>query len=163
MEIFLNKAQLLKRLSESWDEFRASYAGLSEAEMVVLGVSGEWSIKDVIAHVTTWEQEALKYLPVILEGKKPPRYSVAYGGIDAFNALMYRRKRALSLQEILQQQERVHRQLLEYLNEVGEDQFARQTKFHRRLRLDTYQHYREHAEAIRKWREQRLMMNDGEC
>ena len=27
---------------------------------------GEWSVKDILAHVTTWEEEALKYLPLIL-------------------------------------------------------------------------------------------------
>jgi hypothetical protein len=35
---------------------------------------GEWSVKDILAHVTTWEEEALKYLPLILTGGRPPRY-----------------------------------------------------------------------------------------
>ena len=39
------------------------------------GVTGDWSVCDILAHVTTWEQEALKYLPTILEGSTPPRYS----------------------------------------------------------------------------------------
>ena len=30
------------------------------------GVTGSWSVKDIIAHVTTWEEEALKHLPLIL-------------------------------------------------------------------------------------------------
>jgi hypothetical protein len=34
---------------------------------------------------TTWEQEALQQLPLIIAGGTPPRYA-AQGGIDAFNA-----------------------------------------------------------------------------
>jgi hypothetical protein len=62
--------------------FRESYAGLSQAVLLAAGVTKAWSVKDIIAHVTTWEEEALKHLPAILEGRKPPRYSVVYGGID---------------------------------------------------------------------------------
>ena len=51
-------------------------------------MAGGWSIKDIIAHVTTWEGEALTHLPRILAGEKSPRYSVTYGGIDAFNAYL---------------------------------------------------------------------------
>jgi hypothetical protein len=38
---------------------------------------------------------------------------------------------------------------------VPEDQFIRETRFRRRLRLDTYSHYLMHAEAICSWRAQR--------
>ena len=36
--------------------------------MMEPGVTGDWSVKDVLAHVTIWEAEALKYLPLIAEG-----------------------------------------------------------------------------------------------
>lgn len=43
-----------------------------------------------------WHEEALKHLPAVLEGRRPPRYSVTYGGIDAFNAQMTKLKGGLS-------------------------------------------------------------------
>jgi len=87
----LDRRQLLERLDEAWVAFKASYAGLSEAQLLEPGVTGAWSVRDIIAHVTTWDAEALTHLPSILEGKRPPRYSRTYGGIDAFNALMTKR------------------------------------------------------------------------
>ena len=92
-----------------------SYAGLSEAQMVEPGVVGDWSVKDVLAHVTTWEEEALTHLPHILAGETPPRYSVTYGGVDAFNALMTERKRELSLEEVLRQLDETHARLMAYV------------------------------------------------
>ncbi|MGH9320596.1 MAG: DinB family protein [Vicinamibacteria bacterium] len=149
-------AQLLKRLDKAWVAFKASYAGLSDAQLLESGVSGAWSVRDIIAHVTTWEEEALKHLPSILEGRNPPRYSVTYGGIDAFNAEMTKRKEGLSLSGVLRTLDDVHQRVIDSIERAPEEQLIRETRFRRRLRLDTYGHYPKHAEAIRRWREQRL-------
>lgn len=121
------------------------------------GVAGEWSVKDMLAHVATWEEEALKYLPLVLAGGRPPRYA-SYGGIDAFNARMTEAKRGLSLAEVQRLLVETHRQLIAYLQSVPEEQFTTETRFRHRLRLDTYSHYPLHATMIRAWREQ---MNVG--
>lgn len=148
----MDRAQLLARLDKAWTAFTASYAGLSEAELLEPGVSGAWSVRDLIAHVTWWEEEALQHLPHILRGETPPRYSVTYGGIDAFNALMTERKRHLSLAEVLREQEQTHRRLLALVERAPADQITTDTRWRHRLRLDTYGHYPKHAAAIRRWR-----------
>jgi hypothetical protein len=153
LEVTVTRAQLLERIDKAWRAFKESYAGLSDAELVVPGVTGAWSVKDTIAHVTWWEEEALTHLPLILEGGRPPRYSVKYGGIDAFNAQMAEQKERLSLAEVLRERDATHRRLIDYLQTVPEDQIATETRFRRRLRLDTYGHYPKHADAIREWRE----------
>ena len=147
------RGRILKRLDKAWRVFLESYAGLSDAEMLEQGVTGLWSVRDIIAHVTTWEEEALKHLPLILKGGKPPRYSVTYGGINAFNALATKEKEGLSLSEVLQQNEVIHQRLITFIENVPEDQLGGETRLRRRVRLDTYGHYPKHAAAIRKWRE----------
>ncbi len=109
-------------------------------------------MKDIIAHVTTWEEEALKHVPVILAGGRPPRYSVTYGGIDAFNARMTDQKKDLTLSGVLAQQETVHQRLLALIEGLPADQLGGKSRVRRRLRLDTYGHYPIHASAIRRWR-----------
>jgi len=132
---------------------KESYAGLSDSQLTEPGVTGRWSVKDILAHVTTWEEEALQHLPLILEGGRPPRYSIRYGGIDAFNAQMTEQKRGLLLSDVMRQLEDTHRRLIAYVQSAPEEQFTRETRFRRRLRLDTYSHYPKHARAIREWRE----------
>jgi hypothetical protein len=150
----VNRQQVLRRLDTAWVAFKESYAGLSDEQLLEPGVAGNWSVKDTIAHVSWWEEEALAHLPHIVAGGRPPRYSVKYGGIDAFNALMADRKRELSLAEVLRQAAETHGRLIAYLESVPEELFVRETRFRRRLRLDTYSHYPIHTEAIRRWREQ---------
>ena len=99
----MDRQQLLKRIDTAWGEFEHSYAGLADSQLLEPGVTNAWSIRDLVAHVTTWEEEALEHLPVILANGRPPRYSVTYGGIDAFNDLMMQRKHDLSLADVLRQ------------------------------------------------------------
>jgi hypothetical protein len=146
-----SRQRLLNRLDEAWVAFKDSYAGVSDPQLTEVGVTGDWSVRDILAHVTTWEEEALKYLPLIVERGRPPRY-VKYGGIDAFNAAMTERKRGLSVSEVLRQLDDTHRRLVDFVQSVPEEEFVRETRFRRRLRLDTYSHYPGHTETIRNWR-----------
>ena len=150
------RQQLLKRLDKAWCVFKESYARLPDSQLLEPGVTGAWSVRDIIAHVTTWEEEALKHLPLVLIGKRPPRYSVAYGGIDAFNARTTEQKKDLSLREVFRHQEGVHSRLLKLVERVPEDQLGGDTRFRHRLRLDTYGHYPKHANAIKTWKDRRL-------
>jgi hypothetical protein len=59
----MKRQQILEKIDGAWHDFVDSFTGLSESEMLQAGVTGEWSVKDIIAHVNTWEEEALKYLP----------------------------------------------------------------------------------------------------
>ena len=144
--------ELLRRIERAWADLKASYTGLSAEQLTEPGVTEGWSVRDILAHVTTWEEEALKYLPLILEGGTPPRYSVTYGGIDAFNAAMTAQKARWSLPEVLARLDDVHRRLVALVQAAPEAELVRDTRFRRRLRLDTYSHYPKHAEAIRTWR-----------
>ncbi len=149
----MKRIRTLDRLDAAWRDLLDSYVDLTDADLLSPGVTGNWSVRDIVAHVTVWEEEALKHLPHILDGGRPPRYSVTYGGIDAFNALMTERLRGVPLPEVLARREKVHRRLVDYLESVPGDQLLRETRFRRRLRFDTFGHYPKHAAGIRAWRE----------
>ena len=144
----MDRQQLLNRIETAWNAFSQSYAGLSDAALTEPGVAGEWSVKDLLSHVATWEEEALKAMPLVLAGKLRPRY----GDIDRFNAQQSALKGSLTLAEAHQEFAETHQRLLTYLESVPDSAFAGETRFRRKLRLDTYGHYPEHTEAILTWR-----------
>lgn len=148
----MNRQQLLGHLESAWTALNESFAGLPDARLTAPGVMGEWSVRDILAHVTTWDEEALKALPVIARGGKTPRY-IQYGGVDGFNARTSEQKRGLALAEVLRQLDETHQRLIDYLRDAPDELFARETGFRHRLRLDTYSHYPLHTRAIRAWRE----------
>jgi hypothetical protein len=61
-------------------------------------------------------------------------------------------KKDLSLSQVLNQLDTTHRRLVEYIENVPEEQFLRETPFRHRLKLDTYSHYQLHARMIQEWR-----------
>lgn len=150
----MDKQQLLTKIDKAWSGLQTSIDGLTAQQMTQPGVTGDWSVKDILGHVTAWEEEALKHLPDLLDGKRPPRYSVLYGGIDAFNALKTVENRARSLDEVQMRFDQTHARLLDYIQSAPDEQIATETRFRRRIRLDSYSHYPIHAQAIREWREQ---------
>jgi Mycothiol maleylpyruvate isomerase N-terminal domain len=155
------RERVLRRLEAAWSELQESYAGLPDERLLEPGVHGDWSVKDVMAHVSTWEEEALEQLPVIARGGRPPRYA-ASGGIDAFNARMHERKRGLPLAEVRRLLAGSHRRLVELVAGAPEEQLVGESRYLRRLRLDTYGHYRLHAGAIRQWRAAAAAPGEGE-
>lgn len=146
--------RLFSTLDATWAEFNESYAGLSDEQMQESGVVEGWSVRDLLAHINTWEEECLKHLPLILEGGRPPLYTT-YGGLDAFNAQMTEAKRELSLAEVRERLEATHRQIIDYVGTIPAEQIGGKTRSRKRLRLDTYGHYPLHAEAIRDWRQRK--------
>lgn len=149
----MNRQQLQKRLETAWTALQVSYTDLSDSQLIAAGVTDDWSIKDILAHITIWEEEALKHLPVLIDGGRPPRYSVTYGGIDAFNDQMIAQRRDLSLADVMQHLDTTHQRLVEFIETIPDEHITRETRVRRRLRLDTYSHYPLHTKAIHAWRE----------
>src|SRR5215471_11863533 len=129
--------RVLRTLDAAWAALQESHAGLPDAALLEPGVVGDWSVRDVLAHVHAWQQEALRHLPVIAAGGRPPTYAAAHGGIDAFNARNGERDRDVPLPEIRRRLGEAQRRLAELVRSAPEDQLTGDTGFRRRLRLDT--------------------------
>lgn len=143
----LKKERTLDRLEREWRTLLQTWEGLPVNVLLQPGAVGHWSVRDVMAHIATWEEEALKALPLILEGKPLPHYM----GIDAFNAREQEHKRHLPLKQVKEELLITHKKLIQFLENVPEIAFA-SARFTKRLRLDAIGHYREHAAQIAAWR-----------
>ena len=145
----MNRTQLIAKVENRWEEFRAAFTSLTDEQICQAGAFGEWSLKDILGHVATWEEEMVTYLPVMLSGERQPRYKDLYGSIDEFNAMKVAEKRDLTLDEIRDQLEETHQRLIAYLETVPEEHLIKENRIRKRIRYDTYGHYKEHTEAIR--------------
>ena len=55
----MTKAEFLDRLRSGRAEWDALIAQIDEAQMTEPGVVGDWSVKDIIAHVT-WSERVIR-------------------------------------------------------------------------------------------------------
>ena len=145
----MNREQLISRIERGWGAFNDAYAGLSEASLIEAGVVERWSVKDLIAHVATWEEEALKALPIIMQGKRPPVTVASTASTPART----RRTAVSACRRRMRRLRRSHQSLLDFVATLPEPWYEMETRFRHRLRLDTWSHYREHTQAILAWRQ----------
>lgn len=143
--------EMIAKIDDAWRDFQASFEGLDDERMLVPGVTGTWSVTDILAHVAVWDAFSLERLPGILT----TREHGTHVDTDDFNARMTEAKRGLSLDEVRQELEATHQRLLDYLRGVEPDAVAGNDAFVERLAADTWGHYPDHASAIRVWRERR--------
>ena len=100
---------------------------LSEALLDEKGVVGEWSIKNMLAHLTGWEKVVTDFLPDRLAmGSRPAILSTMSADEDAWNAQQVTSFEHLTPKEQLGEFERTRQALLQVLHDAGEEALNRQ-------------------------------------
>jgi len=75
--------------------------GLSEADWETPGACGTWSVKDIIAHLASYEHLLVEILTSFLGGGPTP-YLKQFGEVgDAFNDLQVAARKSQTIQEVL--------------------------------------------------------------
>lgn len=121
-----NKTELMARIHQSRSALEATLNSLSHDQLVKAGSSG-WSIKDHLAHLATWELGIAELL------RRRPRFAamqveeaVAQGkSEEEINALIYKHHANLSLAEVMDQFQEAHRQLLDALYALDDQDLLR--------------------------------------
>lgn len=144
-------SEMIERIDDAWRDLFASFEGMTDDDMLQPGVTEAWSVRDILAHVAVWDAFSLEKLPAILTTGEHADYE----DTDDFNARMTEEKRGLSLEEVREELADTHQRLLDYLRGVSPEAVAGNDPFRERLAADTWNHYPEHAAAIRDWRERR--------
>lgn len=116
------------------DEYRSWLALLDEIgpqRMDRPGVAGEWSIKDIIAHLTGWRRRTVGRLQAVARGEPEPPlpWPPELQTDDAINDWIYRSSKDLSVGEVLVQSDGVFRQMVAALEGIPEETLANASQF----------------------------------
>ncbi len=103
---------------------------LSEAQMTQPGVTGDWSVKDILA-VTTWEERRCD-AAMIMDGQTPPRTAVSTVASTPSTRSERAEARSAAAEELAQLTP--HKRLIESTARP-DDLITRETRFRRRMRL----------------------------
>lgn len=160
MNKHLTTAQLLDTMRTARSDWEALLAEVGEARFTEPGVEGDWSLKDIIAHLTYYETWATQCLMAIRRGEPLPQPEYKGLSINERNALIYERQRALPLADVLRDSPISFQRSIESVqglhdNDLYDLEFTRASGIdwtvHDLLEGDTYGHYQEHTTAVRAW------------
>ena len=118
MDSTASKAQLLDDLRDEQAGWEALLQDIGEEHMTQPGVAGEWSIKDIVAHLTGWRRRSVGRFQVALrhEPEPQPQWPSQLQTDDEINAWIYAANRDLPLADVLRESREVFEQLVETLD-----------------------------------------------
>ncbi len=102
---------------------------------------GEWSVKDILAHLASWEEQILPDLRRVREGRQPALAAFNEADVDQWNALLVGLRRAFPLSQVRQKLAHYRSAIIEALDSLPHFAICAG-------------HDRRHAEHIRHWRQQ---------
>lgn len=97
------KSQLLDDGKKGHEALLKIIATLTHEQMVQAGPEGDWSVKDILAHLTEWEQMVLRWIAASKRGEKPavPGEGYKWIQIPALNQAIYDKFKNCALDEVM--------------------------------------------------------------
>jgi len=109
-----------KKEREALDKFLST---LSPEQMSEPGILGDWSVKDVLAHLYEWEQMVLGWLDASQRDETPavPAEGYKWNQLPALNEAIRQNHSSRFLDEILKMYNDSHRQIMETIESIPEE------------------------------------------
>jgi hypothetical protein len=156
----MDKTQLLDAMNIGYSEFENVLAPLDEKQMTTSGVNGDWSIKDILAHLTAWQRYLVIRLQAAARNEEP-----AVGGpagdedVDKMNARFYEEDKSRSLGEVMADFHATYGQAVEAVQVLSNEDLFEPQRFTwmkgnalwELVAGNTYDHYQEHIGSIQEW------------
>jgi hypothetical protein len=142
----MSKSEVIAAVEDTWRAFRDSFERLTTTDLEISGVTGEWSIKDVVGHVAAWDLALARALTTRELGPE-----LSDRQVEAFNRQQSVRRAKKTVAEVLTELEEARRTLRDALQSTPDGAFTKGTDW--RSRIDTYSvfHHQEHAAEIKVW------------
>lgn len=152
----MDQHALIAAVQGDWADWQQILLQVGEQRMTEAGASGAWSVKDIVAHITFFENEMVGLLQSrVLAG------SDLWGlPQDERNHVIYERNQNRTPEDVLAESARVHTQVMHLLAGLSDEDLLEASHFKdmpadwlpwRIIAENTFEHYRDHAGVVRAW------------
>lgn len=159
----MKKAELLAALKTEREQLLKLLDGLPDEAYLGPGVVGsEWSLKDVLSHITAWESELVTLLAFTRRGQRP-KIEMGSHDVDALNAKWYTAFKDRPLDRVRADFHGVRGQTIHQVEALTDDQLAESKKYPwlkdtplwKWIAEESFEHDAEHAADIQAWLKRR--------
>ena len=145
----MNKITFIEKLEQAGSQWEDVLAQMNEQQMLQRGIVGSWSVKDLIAHISWYEQEMVSVIHQhVFTGSDWWVLST-----DERNELIYQQNCQRPLQEIVQEGQRSYRDLLQAVQSLSDEDLNDASHFQdmpedwipwQIFAGNSYEHYQDH-------------------
>jgi hypothetical protein len=158
----MDKTTLLNTIQAEYAQLESLVAPLNEAQLCTTPGEGEWSIKDIMAHIAVWEHICARWLAELLHGVTPQPSERTEVGV---NERIYQENRDRSPAEVRELFHHTHQEFLQQVNLLTQTLSEEDLNASHRFAWtedwpgasllaviadNSYEHYRDHAQQIRR-------------
>ncbi len=125
------KNEIMTKLQTERKRLEQNLGRLSREEMRQPGVVGEWSVKDVLAHLADWEAHMPVWMAAARKGDPVPEIEAGlnWKQFDAFNQRIYERHCNQVLDEVLAYFHETHNQFMQMVEAMPEDEMLARGRY----------------------------------
>lgn len=150
------RVELIKKISSGRKELDELLHQISDDQMLLAVLPGNWSIKDLLAHFEWWAKRAANLYRFLSRGQTPPDEDIE---IDQLNARVYAENQNRSLDNVRREEREAYQALLALATEAPEadlfepNRFAwtQGNPFVNWIINNSYSHYAEHIGDVQAW------------
>ena len=155
----MTKNQLLEKIRASRQALTAVLESVPPERRDEPGVSGDWSVKDILVHLTYWEGQLVTLLFQLRGGSAPATVHFSGKDLEEINAAWFRQGRERTWEQAWRDFTGLGAQIPRRVGEFSDAELST-VKLHPKLRgrsltvwiaSDSYEHEDEHRETIQIW------------
>jgi hypothetical protein len=156
----MNKSELLEALENGREEFLELIDDLEEDTILHKTNRDDWTVKDILSHLTRWEAELVKLLWQVRQGLLPTTAHFSGEDVNVINARWLEEDRSRPLDRILSDFHGVRNQTIRRVESFSDDQLKDEKRYPwlkgRALWVwiasDSFEHEQEHIHQIQQIR-----------
>ena len=147
----MNRQELLQNISQEWDKLVSLLSSFDDAQKLQPRFIGEWSLKDLMGHVSSWESVALERIGRMRRNE--PIEVIPDDQVDEWNKRFHEQRREWKLIIVEGEFESLHARLLLEFDKHPEEAWSKnESNIGTWLPECTFVHYAKHRAIIEEKR-----------
>lgn len=116
---YITATDFIERFKKDHAEYVKLWAGLSDDQMLQRpGPQADWSVKDLIAHLTWWQDHMLEWVEMAISGETVVRDET----VDEANARVFEEKKDLPLATVMKEWDASYPKVLAVVETMTDEQ-----------------------------------------
>jgi len=156
--------ELIQKLREVRSLLLSTTLGLKEKELTQELITDKWALKDILGHVTSWEEEFIRVIQKFLR-EEIPNYDYVIkeeNNWSEWNLAEWKRRKSLSYKQTMDQFLSAHEQFIDLIRKLEEKELAQRKigswgseSSIEEIILSQIDHEIEHCRQIVEWRQKK--------
>jgi len=156
----LSKGQIVAKIKSAHDALMRALSSLTDNQMTQPGVENGWSIKDIMAHITSWEVHLADQVQAVIKNTSPEIPPILdWEDVHKRNADTYAANQHRPLGKVREEFNSRYTEMLLAINALDESDLYKPQPgmdpdappIWESIAEETYEHYAEHLASIQTW------------